>query len=136
MRPFVIAALCGFLAACGSKSAEQKLVEDADSAISWTAALQMTGEKWLANSVPSSFVRASIEAAQKEFQKTSKAVAESPADKHLRDAIAAQLEVSRRAADDLKQATEQRDRHRVAEAAARFHAAYEALHAIEDEVQQ
>lgn len=43
--------------------------QTADEASSWIATLQFTGEKWLANSVPTSFVRATIESADKALEK-------------------------------------------------------------------
>jgi len=43
--------------------------QTADEASSWIATLQFTGEKWLANSVPTSFVRATIDSADKALEK-------------------------------------------------------------------
>ena len=50
VRYVAIAAI--LLAACGSKSPDQKLLDAIEPATSWVATLQFTSEKWLGNSVP------------------------------------------------------------------------------------
>ena len=89
------------IAACSQKP-EQQLQE----AASWSATLQLTAEKWLDNSVPSSFVRSTVDAAMKSVEKTS---TKSPAIDKL---IAA--------SGDFRHAIETNDRHAVAACAARF----------------
>ena len=58
-------ALLLLLAACGGGKPDQV-------ASSWSATLQMTAEKWAANSVPSRFVRATCDSAQKALEKAAK----------------------------------------------------------------
>ena len=47
---FLLLAGCG-----GGKSPEEKLLKDVEPAVSWVATLQLAGEKWLGNSVPTRF---------------------------------------------------------------------------------
>ena len=77
-----------------------------DAIASWSATLQLTAQEWLSNSVPSSFARATIEAASKEFDK---------ADKDLKG-----LDDLKAAADDFKKAIDRNDRAAVAACARRF----------------
>jgi hypothetical protein len=127
-RVIVICAI--FLTACQQKSPEEKLIKDVGPAVSWAASLQYTTEKWLANSAPKAFVRASAEAGEKAFEKAQKSVAESKADSKLRSAIATQLDVSRDAANDLQDALKRGDRRAAAHAMTRFASAHEALEQI------
>ncbi|HEY8133609.1 MAG TPA: hypothetical protein VII12_17155 [Thermoanaerobaculia bacterium] len=121
------------LAACSHKTAEQKLLEDVDPTASWVATLQLAGEKWLANSVPTSFVRGCVGGAEKEFDKTSKTIGKSPARRNLRDEISAQIEIARAAAGHLKEAVEKNDRLAVADSVKRFAASSAALHRLEQQ---
>ena len=74
-RHYVLCAIL-LIVACGHKTPDQKLLEAADPAASWSATLQMTAETWLANSVPRSFVRATVDAPTKAFQHTGEEVEE------------------------------------------------------------
>ncbi|HJT17105.1 MAG TPA: hypothetical protein VJ853_06950, partial [Thermoanaerobaculia bacterium] len=58
---FIFALLHVAIAACSQQSA--------DEASTCIATLQFTGEQWLANSVPTSFVRATIDSADKALEK-------------------------------------------------------------------
>src|SRR5437762_4203378 len=98
------------LAACSSKSADEKLLDAIEPATSWVATLQFASEKWLGNSVPTRFVTAAVGGAQKELDKAEKSVERSQADKELRDKIRAQLEIANGAAGKLKSAVENGDR--------------------------
>jgi len=80
------------IAAC-SKKPDQELHEVA----SWSATLHLTAEKWLANSVPSSFARATIDAATKTFDKA-------------QSVDRTQLDNLKAASGDFKQAIEKNDR--------------------------
>src|SRR5436309_5678 len=126
MRRCVILVLL-LLAACSHKTPEQKLLDDVDPAASWVATLQLAGEKWLADSVPTSFVRGCVGGAEKEFDKTSKAIGKSPARPALRDKIRRQIEIARAAAGHLKEAVEKNDRLAVADSVKQFAAAHAAL---------
>lgn len=99
VRRFLAIAL---LAACSHKSPEEKLQKDFEPVKSWSATVQFAGEKWSANSVPAAFVRATIDAAEKEYDKAGKSIDESKAQKELRDQLRQELEASRAAAERLK----------------------------------
>ena len=121
------------IAACGHKTPDQKLLEAADPAASWSATLQMTAETWLANSVPRSFVRATVGAANKAFDQAGKDAAQSQARQELRDAIKRQLDLAQAASVDLEQALGKNDRVVVAGCARRFAAVHSALQQLEDQ---
>jgi hypothetical protein len=93
-RHFVFALM--LIAACSQ--------QPADEASSWIATLQFTGEQWLANSVPTSFARATIDSADKALQKNPDPRA--PA--------------ARAAAQEMRKAIEKNDRIAVANLVKRF----------------
>ncbi|HEX9406535.1 MAG TPA: hypothetical protein VF975_04410 [Thermoanaerobaculia bacterium] len=128
-------AFCAFLllVACSHKTPDQQLLEEADPLASWAATLQFAGEQWLANGVPTSFVRATAGAAEKAFEKTNKAISESHARQELRHAITQQLDIMHAAARDLKQAIEKNDRRTVAESVKRLAAVSAALQKLEEQ---
>ena len=126
-----LVALLILLVACTHKTPEQKLLDDVDSAVSWVGTLQFAGEKWLSNSVPSSFVRATVDGAKKDFDKTTKTIAKSPARKELRDSIGNQIELAQAAAEHVKEAIEKNDRRTVAKAVRQFAIASAALQQLE-----
>jgi hypothetical protein len=95
MRRHLIFALL-LLAACSQ--------QPADEASSWIATLQFTGEQWLANSVPTSFVRATVDSADKALQKNSDPRAPK----------------AREAAQEMRHAVEKNDRIAVANLVKRF----------------
>ena len=84
------------------KTPEEKLQKDFQPVKSWSATVQFAGEKYDANSVPRAFVRATIDAAEKEYDKAGKAIDKSQAQKDLRDQLRRELESSRAAAERLK----------------------------------
>lgn len=131
-RHFVFFAIA-ILAACGHKTPDEKLLDAADPVASWSATLQLAAERWLGNSVPSSFARATVDAATKAFDKTGKEVAQSQASGHLRNAVKVQLDNLQAAAGDFKQAIEKNDRRTVAACAHRFGEANRALQQLEDQ---
>jgi hypothetical protein len=90
------------LTACSHKTPEEQLLEAFGPAKSWAATLQFAEERWTANSVPSAFVRATIAAAEKDFDKTAAAIDKSQARKDLRDHLRHQLASSRAAAERLR----------------------------------
>jgi hypothetical protein len=130
MRRFVVFVV--LLAACTHKTPEEKLLDRVDSSISWIATLQFAGEEWLANSVPTSFIRASVKAAKKDMQNATAAIERSPARRELRDALRAQLDAANSAAVRMKDAVEKNDRRSVAALIRRFKTAHAAL----DQLQQ
>ena len=119
------------LAACSHNTPDQQLIEAADPAASWVATLQLAGENWLANSAPTSFVRATIGSALKAFDKTGKTIAQSQARRELREEIRRPLEVAQAAAGDLDHAIEKGDRRAAAEAVRRFAEASAALRHVQ-----
>ena len=58
MRFLSCALVALLLAACGGEKPD-------DAATSWTATLELTAEKWVANGVPARFVRSTCDGAQK-----------------------------------------------------------------------
>lgn len=114
---FVAAAL---LAACQHKSPEQELLDKADSAGSWIATLQMAGEKWTANSVPTSFVKTTWQAAREDLQQNAQDAANSMARPEVRDPLRRLIAETRAAGFSLLQATEANDRPGAARQAGRL----------------
>jgi len=91
------------LAACGGEKPD-------DAATSWTATLELTAEKWVANGVPARFVRSTCDGAQKALQEASKKADDAGTRKKIEKALAA--------AGRLSDAAERGDRNaaqRVAE---------------------
>jgi hypothetical protein len=82
----------------------------ADEASSWIATLQFTGEKWLSNSVPTSFVRATIDCADKALAKVSD------------PKVTGEVSEARAAAQSMRQAIDKNDRIAVANLVKRFKA--------------
>jgi hypothetical protein len=124
---------CLLLVACSHKTLEQRLLQDVDPAMSWVSTLQFAGEKWLADSVPTAFVRSSVGAAKKELQKATKAIGQSRARNDLRDALQHQFEAASAAAGHLNEAIEENDRRMAAESIARLAAAHAALERMHEQ---
>ncbi len=124
-------ALAAFAAACAHKTPDQQLVHSVEPAISWVATLQFAGERWLANSVPSSFVRASAGAAEKDLEKAAGTIDQSQARKELRDALRDQLAESHDAAEQLKSAIDRNDRRSATVSVRRFAAASAVLQRLQ-----
>ena len=127
MRRHLVYGFCLLVAACGHKTAEQKLLDTIDPADSWIAALQLTGEKWLTNSVPTKFVRTTVDSAKKNLEKVDQALDHSDAPRPMIEAVRHQLEVATAAAGDITQAVQLNDRRAVAISVRRFAAAHAAL---------
>ena len=99
-RHFILLLL--LIAACSQPTA--------DEASSWIATLQFTGEQWLANSVPTSFVRATIDSADKALARVSD------------PKVAAEVSEARAAGQSMRQAIDKNDRIAVANLVKRFKA--------------
>ena len=97
-------------AACRHQTPEQDLSDKADPAASWIATLQMTGEKWIANSVPTAFVKTTWQAAREDLQQTARDAADSKARPEVRDPLRRLIAETRAAGFGLLQATEANDR--------------------------
>jgi hypothetical protein len=113
----VAAILC---AACRHQSPEQDLLDKADPAGSWIATLQMTGEKWTANSVPTSFVKTTWQAAREDLQQAAQDAAQSKARPEVRDSLRQLISETRAAGFSLLQATEVNNRPEAARQAGRL----------------
>ena len=95
------AIFCALLAAaCGGQKA--------DEASSWIATLQFAGEQWLGNSVPTMYVRATIDSADKALQKIN--------DPEVKDEVSK----ARGWAQEMRHAIEKNDRAAVATLVKRF----------------
>jgi hypothetical protein len=103
----------GALLACQHKSPEQELLDKAEPAGSWIPTLQMAGEKWVANSVPVSFVKATCKAADKGLDQAAEEAAKSKARPEVRDPLRQLLSQARTAGAGLRKAAEANDRPEV-----------------------
>ncbi|MFY9821222.1 MAG: hypothetical protein WAM82_07560 [Thermoanaerobaculia bacterium] len=108
---FVAAAL---LVACGRQSPEQELLDQAAPVGSWISTLQMAGEKWIANSVPTSFVKTTCEAADEDLDNAAEAAVKSKARPAVRDPLRQLISQARGSGLSLRQAAAQNDRAGVA----------------------
>ena len=103
-RRLVVIAL--LLAACSHKTPDEQLQKDFQPVKSWQATVDFLAEKWHARSVPASFVRSTIAAAEKEYDSAAKTIDQSKASKDLRDRLRHELESSRVRAERLKSEVE------------------------------
>lgn len=118
------------LLACQKKSPEEDLLHKVEPVGSWLASLQMAGEKWAANSLPSSFLRSSLEAARKEFDKADEEAAKSKARAEVTAPLRKLLVEAEAATTALERGIEAGHRDEVARQASRFaglRARFEAL---------
>jgi|ERR1700681_674961 len=107
---FVAAALLALFAACLDKSPEQALRDKAGFASSWAASLQMAGEKWIANSVPTSFVRTTCEAAGEDLHQAAAEAANLKPRSKERDSLRRLISQTAAAGTALRRAAEENDR--------------------------
>lgn len=129
-RGGLILLLLLILAACQSKTPEEQLLKAVQPVSSWMASLEMTGQKWNANSVPASFVRTTTAAARKEIEKATDEAEKSSARPGLRDPIRSLLAEAKDASSSLLLSVDRGDRSGVAREVHRFtvlHARFEAL---------
>jgi hypothetical protein len=78
-RGLTFALALSLLLGCSRQSPEEKLLDTAKPAASWIATLRMTGERWIANSVPKSFVKATVAEARTDLGKIAEEAGKSPA---------------------------------------------------------
>ncbi|HEV7505173.1 MAG TPA: hypothetical protein VGS07_09695 [Thermoanaerobaculia bacterium] len=114
---FVAAAL---LASCQHQTPEQELLDKADPAGSWISTLQMAGEKWLANSIPTSFVKTTCQAADDDLRDAAEQAANSKARPDMRDPLRRMISQAQVAGKSLRQAVTANDRPEVARQDARL----------------
>ena len=115
-----IFAAATLLAACRHQTPEQDLAGKADPAGSWISTLQMTGEKWIANSVPTSFVKTTWQAAREELEQTAQDAARSKARPEVRDPLRQLIAETQGSGLKLRQAAEANDRAEAARQAGRL----------------
>jgi len=97
---------------------------------SWLATLEMTGQKWGANSVPTSFVKSTTSVAGKQLEKAAREVDRSRARPGVRSPLQRLIAEAGAANAGLRQAVEASDRRRLAEEVGRLgglRARFEAL---------
>ena len=140
LRGHILASLAAaltaaMLLACQAKSPEEDLMKKVEPVGSWLASLEMTGQKWVTNSVPTSFVRNITAAARKELDKAAEEAGRSTARPALRDPLRKILAEATAANAGLRQAVAANDRHQLVQEVARLaglHARFEALRKAEE----
>jgi hypothetical protein len=109
-----LAVAAGLCLACAQRSPEEEILDQAETAISWIATQRMTGEQWSANSVPTSFVETTVEAAREELGKEADDAGRSKASAAVRDPFRQALASAREAGKSLRRAARANDRPAVA----------------------
>ena len=123
------------LLACQHKTPDQELLDKADAVGSWIATLQMAGEKWLANSVPTSFVKTTCEAADQDLDQAAGETAKSKAGPAVREPLRQLISQARAAGTGLRRAAAANDRPGAAQEVRRLaglRSGFEALKRRED----
>jgi 3-hydroxyisobutyrate dehydrogenase-like beta-hydroxyacid dehydrogenase len=107
---FVLALATSLALACTRQSPEEKLLDTAKPAVSWLATLRMTGERWIANSVPKSFVKSTVSEARKDLGKVADETEKSKAPAAERFPLLQLMREGRAAGLGLQKAAEAGDR--------------------------
>ena len=110
LRGVALALAAGLLLACPSPSPSEKLLDATKPAASWIATLRMTGERWIANSVPKSFVQSTVSEARKDLGKVADEAGKSPAPAGERSPLLQLMREGRAAGLGLQKAAEAGDR--------------------------
>jgi hypothetical protein len=105
---FAVAA--SLLLACAAQSPDETLLDAARPALSWVATLRMTGEQWIANSVPKSFVQATVAAARKDLLDVAEEAGKSKARPQARLPLQRLMHEARAVGFGLQRAVEAGDR--------------------------
>lgn len=100
--------------ACSSQSPEEKLADAARPAASWLATLRWTGEQWIANSVPKSFVKSTVAEARNDLGKAAEEAEKSPARPEVKLPFQRLMHAARAAGFGLEKAVAAGDRPGVA----------------------
>jgi hypothetical protein len=124
----ILAALLAL--ACQSKSPEEKLLKSVQPVGSWLASLEMTGQKWNANSVPASFVRNTTAAFLEEIDKAAEETSKSDARPALRDPLRGLLAEARDAGTGLRRGADAGDRAAVVRETGRLTALHDRFEAL------
>lgn len=114
LAPMAVVLTALTLPACQKKPPEEDLLEKVEPVGSWLASLEMTGRKWLANSVPTSFVKNTLSAAGKAFDKAAEETAKSEARPGTRAPLGQLMAEARAAGSGLRRGIEAGDRGAVA----------------------
>jgi hypothetical protein len=114
MRNYILALAASALLACQSKPPEEDLLQQAQPAGSWIATLRLSGEQWIANRVPASFVENTADAARDELGKVVQAAGKSKVRPELRLALQRLMTDARSAGTGLSRAVDAGDRPGVA----------------------
>jgi hypothetical protein len=123
----ILALAASLVLACSRQSPEEKLLDTARPAVSWLATLRMTGERWIANSVPKSFVKATVGEARKDLGKVADAAGKSPVPAGEKLPLLALMREGRSVGLDLQKAAEAGDRPGAARQVARLVALQERI---------
>jgi len=118
------------LLACQPKPPEEDLLKKVEPVGSWLASLEMAGQKWGANSVPTSFVRSMASVAGKQLEKAVQETARSKARPEVRLPLQRVIAEAGAANAGLRQAVAANDRRRLAREVGRLgglRARFEAL---------
>jgi hypothetical protein len=118
--------------ACQAKSPEEKLLKTVEPAGSWIGTLEMTGQKWGANSVPTSFVRSTTKVARKQLEKMGEEAAGSAARPAVKIPWQRLIAETGSACAGLRQSVEVNDRGRLAREVARLGALRARFTALQD----
>src|SRR6185295_7347277 len=102
------------LLACQPKPPEEDLLKKVEPVGSWLASLEMAGQKWGANSVPTSFVRSMASVAGKQLEKAVQETARSKARPEVRLPLQRVIAEAGAANAGLRQAVAANDRRRLA----------------------
>jgi hypothetical protein len=133
MRSFRVAAVVVLLlVGCRHKSEEEKLVKALGPAKSWAASLAFMGQAWLANRVPTSLLKHSVDTTRKEIGKARKAVDKSKAPDALRSHCRGALDQIADAAASIEHAVETHDVRSLSREIARCRRVYSDLDALEE----
>jgi hypothetical protein len=131
-----LAVAASLLLACAAQSPDEKLLDAARPAASWLATLRMTGEQWIANSVPKSFVTSTVAAARKDLLDVAEEAGKSPARPEARLPLQRLMHEARAAGSGLQHAVEAGDRPAAARTVERIRGLQERIAAWQRQEEQ
>jgi hypothetical protein len=123
----ILALAASALLACQSKSPEEELLQQAQPAGSWIATLRFSGEQWIANRVPASFVENTVDAARDELGKVIQSARESEVRPEVRASLQRLMTDARATGAGLARAVDAGDRPGVARQVGRLAAIQQEL---------
>ena len=120
-KPTLVLALAtSALLACQSKSPREEILQQAQTAGSWIATLRFSGEQWIANRVPASFVRSTADAARDQLDQEAQEAGQSKVPSEIRLPFQRLATGARSAGTGLAKAVEAGDRPGAARQVARL----------------